>query len=91
MPNRRDIRDVLAAGPRTPSSLARELGIGRHDIEEELRHVMRSAEAAGVRLEVEPARCRSCGFVFDSDRLTKPGRCPVCRSSRLFEPRLRVG
>jgi predicted Zn-ribbon and HTH transcriptional regulator len=36
---------------------------------------------------VEPARCQVCGFVFKKrDRLTSPGRCPSCRSSRIEEP-----
>lgn len=82
--------DLLAQGPRTASSLARELKIDRPDIEAELLHVIRSAQAAGHRVAVEPARCRGCGFVFGDDRLTKPGRCPRCRQSRIFEPLIRV-
>jgi hypothetical protein len=36
-------------------------------------------------VRVEPARCKTCGFVFDADRLAKPGRCPACKGSRLYE------
>jgi transcriptional regulator len=90
MPDRRSLLNLLAAGPRTASSLARELGIDRHDIDDELRHAIRSALAAGGRVEVEPARCKACGFVFDPGRLTRPGRCPSCRGSRIFEPLLRI-
>lgn len=82
--------DVLSEEPRTASSLARELGLDRRDMEEDLRHMIRSARAAGHRVEIEPASCRSCGFVFGEDRIVKPGRCPVCRGSRLYEPRIRV-
>jgi predicted Zn-ribbon and HTH transcriptional regulator len=87
---RRDLLIVLRAGPRTASSLARELGLDRSDIKDELRHVLRSARAAGESIAIEPARCKSCGFVFDSDRLTKPGRCPACKGSRIFEPLISV-
>ena len=83
---RRHLRDVLSATPRTASSLARELGLKRGDIEEDLRHAIRSARAAGERVVITPARCKQCGFVFDEDRLSKPSRCPECRGSRLFEP-----
>ena len=70
------------------SSIAREMGLQRGDVESDLQHALRSAAAAGYRIEVIPARCKSCGFVFDEDRLTKPGRCPSCKGSRLFEPQI---
>jgi predicted Zn-ribbon and HTH transcriptional regulator len=28
--------------------------------------------------------------VFGPDRLSKPGRCPSCKGSRLFEPLIRL-
>lgn len=86
---RKTLQELLAQ-PRTASSLARELRLDRADIEDELRHMIRSARAAGHRVTVEPARCKTCGFTFGDDKLTKPGRCPQCRGSRLFEPRLRL-
>lgn len=72
------------------SRLARELGLPRADVEDALRHMILSARAAGHRVVVEPARCRSCGFVFDEERLTKPGKCPSCRNSRIFEPQISI-
>jgi predicted Zn-ribbon and HTH transcriptional regulator len=41
-------------------------------------------------VEVVPAHCRSCGFIFDTRRLSKPGKCPECRGSRIFEPQIRL-
>jgi predicted Zn-ribbon and HTH transcriptional regulator len=82
--------ELVSAEPRTASSLARELGLDRREMEDDLRHMIRSARAAGYAVIVEPARCKGCGFVFDGDRLTKPGRCPACRGSRIFEPLIRV-
>lgn len=81
---------VLSHEPRSVSSLAREIGLSRADVEDALRHMIRTARAAGHRIVVVPARCRSCGFVFDEDRLTKPGKCPSCRNSRIFEPQISV-
>jgi predicted Zn-ribbon and HTH transcriptional regulator len=66
------------------------MGLRRGDVEEDLRHALRTAEAAGHRIEIIPARCKSCDFTFDSDRLVKPGRCPVCKGSRLFEALIRI-
>jgi predicted Zn-ribbon and HTH transcriptional regulator len=90
MAYRRDLIALLTAEPRTASSLARQLGLRRGDIEEDLRHALRSALAAGHRIIVEPARCKACDFRFDSSTLTKPGKCPACKGSRIFEPLLRT-
>jgi predicted Zn-ribbon and HTH transcriptional regulator len=91
MTRRRQLIELLSHEPRSASSIAREMGLDRSDAEEDLRHALRSAVAAGYRIEVIPARCKDCGFVFSEDRLTKPGRCPSCRGSRLFEPQIRLG
>ena len=90
MTRRRDLIELLSAGPRSASSLARELGLRRGDVEDDLRHALRSATASGHRIVVIPARCKDCGFVFDEERLTKPSRCPSCKGSRLFEPQIRL-
>lgn len=90
MAYRRDLIMLLSEQPRSVSSLARELGIDRRDMEDDLRHAIRSAQAAGHRIVIEPARCRQCGFVFGPDRLAKPGKCPECHGSRLFEAQIRI-
>jgi transcriptional regulator len=87
---RRHLIELLSGTPRSISSVAREMGLRRRDAEEDLRHALRSAVAAGHHVEVIPARCKDCGFVFDDDRLVKPGRCPSCKGSRLFEPQICV-
>jgi predicted Zn-ribbon and HTH transcriptional regulator len=87
---RRDLLKALSAQPRSVSSLARELHIERRDVEDDLRHAIRSAEAAGHRVVIEPARCKDCGFVFGTDRLARPGKCPMCRGSRLYEAQISI-
>jgi maltoporin len=47
-----------------------------------------TAKTRGEQVTIEPARCEGCGFVFEGrDRVGKPGRCPVCRGSRIRPPR----
>jgi transcriptional regulator len=87
---RKQLMDVLAHEPRSVSSLAREIGLPRADVEDALLHMIRSARAAGHRIVIVPARCRSCGFTFGDDRLTRPSKCPKCRNSRIFEPQIGV-
>ena len=52
---RKQLMDVLAHEPRSVSSLARELGLSRGEVEDALRHMLRSARAAGHRVVVVPA------------------------------------
>ena len=87
---RRQLLDLLSSEFRSVSSLARELGMARGDVEDDLRHALRSARAAGHDIEVVPARCKSCDFVFSEEKLLKPGRCPACKGSRLFEPMIGI-
>jgi predicted Zn-ribbon and HTH transcriptional regulator len=87
---RRQLIDLLSHEFRSVSSLARELGMTRGDVEDDLRHALRSARAAGHDIEIVPARCKACDFVFAEDRLLKPGRCPACKATRLFEPMIRI-
>jgi predicted Zn-ribbon and HTH transcriptional regulator len=86
---RKQLIDVLAQ-PRSVSWLARELGLKRGDVEEDLRHLIRSARAAGHEVVVEPARCKACGFTFSEDKLSKPGKCPECRATRLYEAQVSI-
>ena len=81
---------LLREQPRSVSWLARELALRRADVEDDLGHAIRSARAAGNRIAVRPASCRACGFEFSEDRLTKPGKCPVCRGTRLHEAQVRI-
>jgi hypothetical protein len=90
MTRRKDVIALLSAEPRSVSSLARDLGLRRGDVEEDLRHALRSARAAGHGIVVVPARCKTCGFTFDEGKLTRPGKCPACHGTRLFEPQIRI-
>jgi predicted Zn-ribbon and HTH transcriptional regulator len=87
---RKQLRDLLADEPRSISRLARELGLHRADVEDDLAHMIRSARAAGHTVIVVPARCRTCDFVFHEDKLAKPSRCPACKGSRILEPQIRL-
>ena len=87
---RRDLVKILSLQPRSVSSVARELGLTRGDVEDHLRHAIRSAKAAGHSILIEPARCRQCGFLFGEDKLSKPGKCPECRGTRLYEAQIRI-
>ena len=88
---RKDLIALLSREPRSVSSLSREMGLRRGDVEDDLRHAIRTAQARGAHVTIIPARCRSCGFVFSEEKLSKPGKCPGCRGTRLLEAQISLG
>jgi predicted Zn-ribbon and HTH transcriptional regulator len=87
---RKSLLEALSQQPRSVSSIARALGLSKGDAEQDLRHMIRSARAAGYQVVVDPARCRACGFVFGPEKLAKPGKCPACRSTWVYEAQVRI-
>jgi predicted Zn-ribbon and HTH transcriptional regulator len=86
---------ALAAAPEqglTARELSAAVGIPEKDVAEHLVHLEKSLKALGGRLEVLPAECLACGFVFrDRKRFTRPGACPECRATRIDPPAFRLG
>jgi hypothetical protein len=84
----------LASAPETgftAKELSARVGIPEKDVAEHLEHLEKSLRAGGAHLDVIPAECLSCGFVFrDRKRLTRPGSCPECRATRIDPPAFRV-
>jgi len=67
------------------------VGLQEKDVAEHLAHLSRSLAHSRERLVVEPASCLACGYRFsDRTRLTRPGACPSCRSTRIEPPVFRV-
>ncbi len=69
--------------------LAELVGVPERQVEDHLTHITKSvARDRTRRFVLEPSRCRNCGFVFrDRTRLTRPSRCPRCRSEAISPPR----
>ncbi len=75
----------------TAKDLSGLVGISEKDVAGHLEHLEKSLKAQGLKLEVLPASCIGCGFTFkDRRRLTRPGACPECRSTRIDPPAFRV-
>jgi predicted Zn-ribbon and HTH transcriptional regulator len=71
--------------------LSEALGLKEKEVYEHLVHVARSVVAAGGKFNVIPSQCLLCGYVFqERRRLTRPGRCPRCRRSKLQNPSFRI-
>jgi predicted Zn-ribbon and HTH transcriptional regulator len=75
-----DVRDISKA-----------LHISEKEVGDHLAHIRRSLSATGQTLEIRPAECLACGFVFkDRRRFSRPGRCPRCRETRISMPRFSI-
>ncbi len=85
---RRRILQMLREQEMDARRLSRALGIREAEVLAHLEHVARTAAGTGERFTLIPGRCLLCGFVFEKRRrLTRPGRCPRCRRSRIEPPR----
>jgi predicted Zn-ribbon and HTH transcriptional regulator len=87
---RKDYIAMLRDRPASLSQLAAVLGTGVKTVEHDLEHLLRSLRNTSCQAVITPARCRKCGFLFQRDKLHKPGRCPVCRSTWIREPRISI-
>jgi len=84
---RETIAQHLRQAPLTARELSERVRIPEREVAGHLDHLARSARARGEELVVTPARCLGCDFVFEGrDRLTKPGKCPKCRATRIAPP-----
>ena len=84
---RKRIAAILKEESFSGRELAAQLRIPERDVYHHLEHIRRTMNKGDFHLVVEPARCEKCGFVFAKrERLSKPGRCPLCRSESVTQP-----
>ena len=88
---RRKMMALLSDRKMDARSLSEELGVKEKEVYDHLVHVERTVAAAGGRFIATPSECLLCGYVFeDRRRLTRPGRCPRCRRSKIQNPTFRI-
>ena len=82
---------ALREGPETIRELSVRIGAQQKDLLHHLEHLERSLEHGNEELRVDPPRCLGCGYAFEErERLSKPGRCPRCKSTRITLPRFSI-
>lgn len=88
---RQRMADLMRARETDARELSQALGLTEKEVYGHLEHIRRSTAAAGEMMVVTPSECQACGYVFaDRRRLTRPGRCPRCRNSRVSPPAFRI-
>ncbi len=89
---RHQIMSELEQGPLSAFDLSGLVGIPEKEVAGHLEHIRQSLHRSGRQLVIQPAECAKCGFVFEKrDRLTRPGKCPVCRSESIHAPLFSIG
>ncbi len=70
------------------SHLAKLLEMTPKEVATDLQHLSKTLKHSGdLELLMVPAQCRSCGFQFSHKKhLTKPSKCPQCKSTWIEEP-----
>ena len=83
----------LLSGTRLSAyQLAQMLGIPERQVEDHLVHVVKTIARDRKRSFIlEPSTCPECHFIFqDRRKLTRPSRCPRCRSESITAPRFGI-
>ncbi|KXJ41435.1 MAG: hypothetical protein AXA67_06160 [Methylothermaceae bacteria B42] len=88
--SRKQLLEVLQIRPWTLWELAQQFGCTPKEVAEDLQHLRLSLVHQNLCLQIEPARCRHCGFVFGKEKIKKPGKCPKCKRSWILEPKFWV-
>lgn len=86
---RSDITALLEKEPATAREISGAVGIAEKEVCHHLLHIRRSLQTMGAEkaFHVIPAECPGCGFIFKKrERLTKPGRCPICHATNMEPP-----
>lgn len=86
---RRRIIDLLTGTLLSSHQLAHLLGMPERHVEDHLTHVVKTLARDPARtFLLEPSTCQDCGYAFrDRTKLTRPSRCPNCRSEAITSPR----
>jgi predicted Zn-ribbon and HTH transcriptional regulator len=87
---RKDLIPLLLRNPMGVADLAKLCGAPIKEIDADLRHLMKSLKHSEYHVRVHPAACRKCGFVFSGEKLTRPGKCPQCRSTWIEAPLIEI-
>lgn len=87
---RRHLVQMLLNEPMSVSEIARQAGVLPAEVEQDLRHLVKSLRHGEHELLVIPAECRKCAFEFSQEKFRKPSKCPECRSTWINEPMIEV-
>lgn len=84
---RQQIIALLGQGSLSALQISQAVKVTEKEVCRHLVHIQKSVTAQGQQFYLTPCTCLACGFIFrDRRRLTRPGRCPRCRATRISQP-----
>jgi predicted Zn-ribbon and HTH transcriptional regulator len=84
---RQAIMTLLEQHTLSAREISAAVRIPEKEVLDHLEHIRAATHKSGQQLLLTPAACKKCGFAFRKrERLTRPGKCPVCRSEQIAEP-----
>jgi len=84
---RRRIMSLLERTLLSAKDLSKEIMVSEKDIYDHLEHIRKTSGKRDGHFIITPAECRKCGFRFKKrEKITKPGKCPICKSELIQEP-----
>ena len=88
---RQQMIDWLRREAMTARDISQAVRVSEKEVYRHLTHIQKTVAGHGWKLSFTPCSCLACGFTFtDRRRLTRPGRCPRCRESRINQPVFRI-
>jgi len=88
---RQQMIELLTAEEMGVRDLSQALGIKEKEVLDHLPHIDQSVRSAHKKIVIRPSSCLSCGFVFEERRrFSTPGRCPMCKKTRIESPMFRI-
>ena len=87
---RKDLIPLLLGHPRTVHELSHLLEEKITDMDQDLKHLLKSLKHMPYHAVIEPAKCKDCGFVFHHEKLHKPGKCPRCKGTWISDPQISI-
>ncbi|MCS6328630.1 MAG: transcriptional regulator [Nitrospira sp.] len=90
--SRRRMIALLTGTLLSSHQLAQLLGMPVRQVEDHMTHIVKTLARDPARTFVlEPSTCQDCTYTFrDRTRLTRPSRCPRCRSEGITSPRFGI-
>lgn len=87
---RKHLVTLLQDRPMSVRDIAELMEVPINEVTQDIEHLAKSLKHGALRLNIDPAYCRKCGFRFERQRFSRPSKCPHCRATWIRPPLISV-
>jgi len=88
---RKYITALLEEETLSAKDISQLMRIPEKDVCDHLEHIRKTLNKDNRHLVITPAQCEKCDFIYKKrDKLSKPGKCPLCHGSLIYPPRFHI-